>query len=272
MRADLHVHSTASDGSLSPSELVALARDHAVDVLAIADHDSVAGLSEARKSAETLPLTLVPAVELSAVYGSHDIHLLAYFVDPEDQRLLSRLEELRAARQTRAASIVAGLQGGGFGITMDDVLAVSDGGAVGRSHVARALVSAGHADSVSGAFREYIGRGRPYYVAKAGVSPDEVIAFARSLGAIPVIAHPGITQVDELIPEMIEQGLLGIEAYHADHSPEQCTYYAQLAASHGVLVTGGTDYHGPNAPNPDLGSVDVPDSAVRALLAAGGLR
>lgn len=271
MRADLHVHSTASDGSLSPSELVALACARSVDVLAIADHDSVAGLSEAQSSAAGCPLTLVPAVELSAVHGAADIHLLAYFVDPKEPRLLSRLEELRAGRRARAVSMVAGLRDGGFGISMDDVLAISNGGAVGRSHVARALVSAGHADSVAGAFREYIGRGRPFYVAKGGASPSEVIAFVRSLGAIPVIAHPGITQVDGLIPEMIEQGLLGIEAYHADHTAEQRAFYADLAVAYGVLVTGGTDYHGPSAPNPELGSVDVPVAAVLALLAAGGL-
>jgi predicted metal-dependent phosphoesterase TrpH len=269
VRADLHVHSTASDGVLTPSEIVALACARRVNVLAIADHDSVAGLSEAQAAAAQCDLNLVPAVELSAVSSGHDIHLLAYFVDPQDSKLLSRLEELRAGRESRARSMVLKLNAAGLHISIDDVLAISNGGAVGRSHVARALVSAGHAESVAGAFREYIGHGRPFYVAKPSASPGDVIGFARSLGAIPVLAHPGITRVDGLIPEMIGLGLMGIEAYHADHSEEQRAYYAAMAASNGLLATGGTDYHGPNAPNPELGSVDVPVAAVEALLTAG---
>jgi predicted metal-dependent phosphoesterase TrpH len=240
-----------------------------VDVLAIADHDSVAGVSEALRAANECGLTVIPAVELSAVQDSHDIHLLAYFVDHCDELLLAKLTELREGREARARAMVACLNAGGLEVSIEEVLAISDGGAVGRSHVARALVSAGHADSVAGAFRQYIGRGRPYYVAKYSAPPLEVIEFARSLGAIPVLAHPGITQVDGLISDMIGYGLMGIEAYHADHTAEQRAFYAQLAAKNGLLVTGGTDFHGPNAPNPELGSVDVPAKAVEALLAAG---
>jgi predicted metal-dependent phosphoesterase TrpH len=165
--------------------------------------------------------------------------------------------------------MVAALRGAGYDIELDDVLALSHGGAVGRSHVARALVAAGHADSVAHAFQTLIGRDRPFYVAKQSASPAEVVAGIRELGAIPVLAHPGVTGVDDLIGEMIDAGLLGIEAYHADHSPGQVAHYAALAASHGLLVTGGTDFHGPAAPNPDVGAVDVPEDAVRALMAAG---
>lgn len=269
MKADLHVHTTASDGTLTPSKIVDLASAREIDVLAIADHDSVDGLTEARDAAEKVGIRLLPAVELSAVQGSADVHVLAYFVDAADPRLLERLEGLRAARMRRAEAMVRALGEAGFPVSVDDVLALSDGGAVGRSHIARALVAAGAADSVSDAFARLIGRDRPYYVAKDSPSPREVVGAIRELGAIPVLAHPGVTRADELLDELISAGLGGIEAYHADHTPAQRTHYARIAAERGLLVTGGTDYHGPGAPNPELGSVHVPEDAVRAILAAG---
>lgn len=272
MRADLHVHSTASDGTATPSELVSLALESGLDVLAIADHDSVSGLAEANLAAETTGLTLIPAVELSAVSDGIDVHILAYFVDPADPKLLEELVDLRAARFRRAQAMVEALADAGYAVSLDDVLALSDGGAVGRSHVARALVGSGAAESVSDAFKRLIGRGMPFYVPKDSKSPETVISATRELGAIPVLAHPGVTQADRILPALIDAGLLGIEAYHADHTPAQRVDYANMAARLGLLVTGGTDYHGSSAPNPALGSVDVPEDAVRALLAAGERR
>jgi len=269
MKADLHVHTTASDGTLSPSQLVQRAAENGVDVLAIADHDSVEGLAEGAAAAQAAGIVLIPAVELSSVAAGRDTHILAYFVDPASPLLDAQLLLLRAARAARAEAMVAALQAAGYDIELDDVLALSHGGAVGRSHVARALVAAGHADTVAHAFQTLIGRDQPFYVAKQSASPPEVVAGIRRLGAIPVLAHPGVTAVDDLIDGMIEAGLLGIEAYHADHTPEQVARYAELASSRGLLVTGGTDFHGPAAPNPDVGAVDVPEEAVRALRAAG---
>lgn len=269
MRADLHVHTTASDGTLTPTQVVELAQERHVDVLAVADHDSVEGLGQAAQAARAAGITLVPAVELSAVADGIDVHVLAYFVDPGDPLLLDRLSELRASRGRRAEAMVAALADAGYPVTIQDVLALSDGGAVGRSHVARALVASGAAQSISDAFRRLIGRGRPYYVAKDSRSPREVVGIVRDLRAIPVLAHPGVTHADPLIDELVAAGILGIEAYHADHSPADRERYAALAARLGLLVTGGTDYHGPDAPNPELGSVDVPEQAVLALLAAG---
>jgi predicted metal-dependent phosphoesterase TrpH len=265
----LHVHSTASDGTVSPRELVKIALANGVDVLAIADHDSVEGLSEAFDAAENTGLTIIPAVELSSVSHGVDVHVLAYFVDPQDASLASVLSQLRAARRRRADSMVAALSQAGYSVTIDDVLALSDGGAVGRSHVARALVGSGDAESVSDAFQRLIGRGMPFYVPKESTSPEAVVEIIRSLGAVPVLAHPGVTGIDAEIPELVAAGLLGIEAYHADHTPQQRQEYAELAAQLGLLVTGGTDFHGSYAHNPDVGSVHVPETAVLALLAAG---
>jgi len=269
MRADLHVHSTASDGTATPAELVSLALERGLDVLAIADHDSVSGLAEANRAANDTGLTLVPAVELSAVSDGIDVHILAYFVDPADSGLQSQLSKLRAARHRRAEAMVAALADAGYAVSLEDVLALSDGGSVGRSHVARALVGSGAAESVSDAFRRLIGRGMPFYVPKDSTSPETVISAMRDIGAIPVLAHPGVTGANRLIPALVDAGLLGLEAYHADHTTQQRKAYTRLAEELGLLVTGGTDYHGSAAPNPTLGSVDIPESAIRALLAAG---
>ena len=267
MKADLHVHSTASDGTLSPSSLVDLALERGLSVLAIADHDSVSGLAEASAAAEGTSLTLIPAVEFSAAQGGFDVHILAYYVDPTSPVLAEELAALRHFRLERAEMIVTALQEGGVPITLESVLAISDGGAVGRSHIARALVEHGHADTVSSAFRSYVGRHAGYYREKRSRTPRAVVESIRESGAVPVLAHPGVTQSDELIPEMIAAGLLGIEAYHADHTPEQTERYAHMASELGMITTGGTDYHGPAAHNPELGSVHVPETSIRALLA-----
>ncbi len=269
MKADLHVHSTASDGTLTPSQLVDLANERGLRVLAIADHDSVEGLTEARDAARDTPLILIPAVELSSVTADgRDVHVLGYYVDPTDPVLLAHLADLRDARLARAESMVAALAEAGFGLTLDDVLALSDGGAVGRSHVARALVAAGHAESVSDAFQRLIGREGPFYVAKDVRTPAEAIDAIRASGGIAVVAHPGVSGLEEHVDGFIDDGLGGVEAYHADHTPEMRAFYAELAARRGILVTGGSDFHGLSAPNPPLGSVEIPTEAIEALLAA----
>jgi len=270
MRADLHVHSTASDGTCSPRALVELAIAKGVTVLAIADHDSVEGLAEALDAASDTSVKLVPAVELSAVApDGADVHILGYFIDPADARLGARLADLRIARERRATAIVSALTQAGYPVELDDVMALSDGGAVGRSHIARALVAAGHAHSVSEAFRTLIGRGRSFYVPKDVRSPEEVIACIRDAGGLAVLAHPGSSGVDDLIHALVAAGLRGIEAYHSDHSAEQRSRYTAMAADLGLLVTGGSDFHGPAAPNPELGSVEIPDDDIAAFMAAG---
>lgn len=269
MKADLHVHSTASDGSLVPAALVSLALERRLDVLAIADHDSLEGVPEALEAARGTSLTVVPAVELSASDGEHDVHVLAYFVDPADPALRAQLEDLRAARLRRALLMVEALRDAGYGVTIEQVLELSSGGAVGRSHIAAALVGAGHAATVSDAFRRLIGRDRPFYVRKDARSPRDVVTAIREAGGVAVVAHPGVTHADAILSDLVAAGLGGIEAYHADHTQQQRERYAALAAELGLLTTGGSDFHGPGAPNPPLGSVDVPAESVRAFLAAG---
>lgn len=270
MKADLHAHTTASDGTVTPAGLVALALDQGIDILAVCDHDSVEGLPEAFTAAEGTSLLLVPAVELSAVSDARDVHVLGYFIDWSDPQLLAHLADLRDARQRRAVAIVEALTAAGYDLTLDDVLALSDGGAVGRSHVARALVRRGHAESVADAFHRLLGHGMPFYVPKDVRSPEEVISVIRSAGGLPVLAHPAVSGIEDLIPHLRDVGLAGIEAHHADHTPEQRERLALLADELGLLATGGTDYHGPHAPNPQLGSVTVPAEDIERLLRAGG--
>lgn len=270
MKADLHVHSTASDGTLDVSALVALALERGLRVLAIADHDSVEAVPAALRASEGTSLVVVPAVELSAVAADgRDVHVLGYFVDHTDPGLAAHLADLRDARLRRARTMVDALAAAGFGVSLADVLALSNGGAVGRSHVARALVAAGHAESVAEAFRVHIGRGRPFYVAKDVRTPEQAIACIKSAGGLAVVAHPGVSDAFDLIPSFAERGLDGIEAYHADHTPEQRELYAQVAHDLGLITTGGTDFHGPGAPNPALGDIDIPEGVVERFLEAG---
>ena len=268
LRADFHVHSRASDGALAPADLVRLALERDLDWLAITDHDTVAGLPEALSAASGTRLGLIPSVELSSAIGDDDVHILAYHVDASDPALLEHLTVLREGRARRAERILAVLREAGLEIDPDVVPRPMDGGAIGRAHLARALVRAGHATDISDAFRRYIGRGKPYYVPKDTSSPQEVVALVLQLGAIPVLAHPGITAIDRLIPQLVEAGLRGIEAYHGEHTPEQCAHYESLARGLGLLVTGGSDFHGPSAPNAALGSIDLPDVDIEALVAA----
>lgn len=269
MRADLHVHSTASDGTLAPAELVALAAGLNVSYLAITDHDTTSGVPEAVAAARDHDLVLIPGIELSATAADgRDVHILGYFIDHTDPALDAHLHALRSARVERAERMVSALERAGVPVDFDAVQALAGGGVIGRSHIARALVASGHATSVRDAFERLIGRGRPFYVPKTARPPEEVVAVIRRAGGIAVIAHPGVSGIDDLIPHLIEAGAAGVEAYHADHTPAQRERYAELAARCGLLVTGGTDYHGPDTPHPALGTVELPAGAIEALFAA----
>lgn len=269
MRADLHIHSTASDGTLTPEQLVALASKNRIDVIALCDHDSVSGVSTAMRAGLALGVSVVPAVELSSVSGDSSVHILGYFIDIEDPALGEALASLTAARRRRARCIVEALVDAGYDITMDAVLSLSDGGAVGRTHVARALVAAGYARDVSDAFSRFVGRGSPFYRSKSHMSPEAAISLIRAAGGLAVLAHPGSSGTVHMISSLVDAGLRGVEAYHADHSESQSRELSQLAGAHGLVVTGGTDYHSPGGPHPELGDTALPSSCVRAFLETG---
>lgn len=269
LRADLHVHSSASDGTLSPHAIVRLAARAGLTHLAITDHDSVSGLDEALDACVALGVKLIPGVELSATTErGDDVHILGYFIDPTSPLLLDRLTRFRLARSHRAERMVRSLADAGIPVTIDEVLRFAQDAAIGRAHVARAIVASGHAVSVKDAFERFIGRDAPHYIAKESPRPEEAISYIIEAGGIPVIAHPGVGGHSYLIERLIRQGLAGIEAFHADHAPEERLHYAALARELGLLVTGGSDFHGPQGPNPPLGSVELPAQHIEALLAA----
>ncbi|MDZ4177918.1 MAG: PHP domain-containing protein [Coriobacteriia bacterium] len=270
MRFDLHVHSTASDGHLSPSELVRASLEAGLTALAITDHDSLSGVPEALQAARGTDLLVIAGVELSASYEDADIHILGYFVDPHDKVLTRRLSTLREVRHGRAHQMVEHLKRAGIDVTLEAVLHFAQSGSVGRSHVARALLAGGHVASVAEAFDTLIGRGRPYYVPKPVAHPVDVVRSIAEAGGVPVLAHPGVTGANGCIPELVEAGLVGLEAYHGEHSLEQREYYVNLARSLELIVTGGSDFHGLDAPGSPLGGVEMPESVLHELLEAAG--
>lgn len=264
---DLHLHSTASDGSLSPQELVQLASKLNFTAIAVTDHDSVEGVTPAlRAGRKYAKVEVVPAVELSSDVEGRDIHILGYFIDYKSSWLAEHLEKLRKYRCERAAKMVQKLKEVGLDIPLKDVIEIAKDGSVGRAHVAKALVKQGYIDGIKEAFEKYIGRDSPCYVEKMEYTPKDVIEIIKNVRGIPVLAHPGISQVDEYIPSFIKYGLQGLEAVHSEHSPEQNEKYTKMAKKYGLVATGGSDFHGLDSRRGMImGAIKIPDSVVDEL-------
>lgn len=272
MRVDLHVHTTASDGTLTPEELVVHALNAAIDVVAIADHDTVDGVLPAMNAAAGSALDVIPAVELSCEADGHGLHLLGYFIDLHHRPLLARLETLRQERMERARRMVEALVRGGYTLEMGDVLRAAGDGAVGRSHVARALVERGHARSVWDAFDRMLGRGRPFFVSRQPLQPEDAVALIRSAGGCAVVAHPGVSGVEPVLDRLVAAGICGLEAFHAEQDAAQRGHWSRLARRRGLIATGGSDYHGPGSAGARLGDAEVPDGTVERLREAAAAR
>lgn len=247
---DLHTHSTASDGTETPSELVAAARAAGIDVLAITDHDTVAGWAEAERAAHDQDVTLVRGIEISTTHRGASIHLLGYLTDPADEALMGELAMARSSRATRLERMVSLMAADGIGITYDEVLAqVAPGATPGRPHIADALIANGTIRHRDEAFREWLTNDSPYYVDHYSPDPVRACELVRAAGGVPVIAHPftrtrGEAVTDTLIEQMYAAGLAGLEAFHRDHGPAEVAHAVQLADRLGMLVTGSSDYHG----------------------------
>ena len=264
---DLHAHTTASDGDLSPVELVAHAVELGLGALGVTDHDTVGGLDEAISAAADAGLPLAPGVEISAEFSPGTMHVLGYFVDHRHTGLLEALEELRGGRDVRNKKIIARLQDLDLDITYDEVLAVAGEETVGRPHFARVMVEKGFVSGRQEAFDRYLAKGAPAYFDRLRLGPEESVRLIREARGLPVLAHPqqlGVSdeELESIVKSLIPVGLAGVEAYYTSHSPEQTAFYLSLAEKYGLLVTGGSDYHGPNRPDIQLGSgagdLDVP--------------
>ncbi|WP_235857445.1 PHP domain-containing protein [Paenibacillus albiflavus] len=247
--ADLHTHTTASDGMNSPSMNVQLAKEAGLAAIAITDHDTVSGVEEAMKEGERIGIRVVPGIEISTVACGQDIHVLGYFIDITDEVLLSRLAEIRDTRQLRNTMMIEKLQQLGMDITLEEVTELvsdikQDGDTIGRPHIAQLLVKKGYVASVNEAFERLLGTGGAAYVNPPRISPQTAINWIHEAKGAAVLAHPGLYKNDELVIEIIGQGVDGIEVYHSDHSPRDEARYQQIAAQHNLIVTAGSDFHG----------------------------
>ncbi len=266
---DLHMHSVQSDGSSTPSELVEMALTLKLVAIALTDHDTTAGVSEARRAAEGTGLEVIAGVELSANEGRSDVHLLVYECDRDLAGLEAELQRFRHARLRRAEGMVAKLNDLGMTVTMADVQSFSGPGTIGRPHVANALVLRGHVEHPQEAFRKYIGHGGPAFVPKEEFTPQDALDLAAKFGGKVVLAHPGTLRRDDLIPGLKEMGLTGIEVWHPRHDESARQHYLSLARKHGLVPTGGSDYHGSRNPGVELGCSHVPADILPELRAAG---
>ena len=277
MLIDLHTHSSVSDGTETPATLLATAQAAGLDVVALTDHDTTDGWAPAEAS-RPRGLTVIPGMELSCrwlVDGDRPIsvHLLAYLFDPEHPGLMSERTRLREERLGRGERIAIALAEAGYPVTWERIVEASEGGVVGRPHIARALVEAGAVDSVDHAFATLLHPRSPHYVAKIDTEVREGIALVRAAGGVPVFAHGLATKRgrvvgDDAIAAMAAAGLMGLEVDHPDHSPEERDHLRGLAADLGLLVTGSSDYHGTNKTTPIAACTTAPDQ-LEALLAAG---
>ena len=268
MKADLHLHTTASDGRLEPQELVDLSVRIGLDIIAITDHDSIDGIVPAITAARNYnSMTVIPGVELSTDVPKGEVHLLGYFIDYTDTNLVNTLANLRDSRQGRALKIIGKLHDLGMEIKMQRVLELSQGGSVGRPHIARALLEAGYVTSFTEAFDKYIGRNGPAYAEREKITPVESVKLVKMARGLPVLAHPAdIEGLDILVPELIKAGLIGIEVYYAKYTAEVISKLLQITEHYHLIPTGGSDYHHfEDGKETMIGEISIPPQFVKQL-------
>lgn len=269
-RADFHTHSNCSDGALTPTALVHLAVSRGVQIMALTDHDSLEGIPEAVQAASRYPdFTLIPGVEMSTDIPGSEVHVLGYFVDLNDGHLQEELARLRNSRRDRGRRMVEKLRELGLDIKWGRVQAIAGDGAVGRPHVAQALLEKGCISSLQEAFALYIGRNGPAYVERTKITPVETVALLHQRGALPVLAHPReMGDLEGLLPRLIEAGLAGMEVYYQDYDEASIQRLLAIARSHDLIPTGGSDYHGLGGEQERLpGDIRLPEEAVDAFMA-----
>ena len=256
---DLHIHTTASDGTLTPSEVISQALKIKLKAIAITDHDTLAGSKEALQAGIPSPLNFLTGVEISAASpsfyaASGSFHLLGYSIRLDDPALNHALEKLQQARKNRNPAIIDRLNELGIAITLDEVRREAGEGQLGRPHIAKLLVKKGFVGSMDQAFDRYLGADGPAYVDKYRIECRKAIELILAAGGIPVLAHPGLLncktndQFDKLIAGLKEMGIQGVEVFYPEHTPEQTRLFAELAQRHNLLLTGGTDFHGSHPP------------------------
>jgi len=269
VRTELHCHTTASDGRHAPAQVVRLAHQRGVTLLAITDHDTLAGNEEAVLAGQALHVRVIRGVEISALSPGGEVHVLGYGVQPRDPHVQAEFDGLRGVREARARAILDKLASLGIHIPFERVRLLAGDAVIGRPHVARAMVEAGIVATQNEAFDLYLAEGKPAFVAHLGLTPVQAVRLIHAAGGLAVLAHPGLYLGDALalIDELVEAGLDGLEVFYPLHTPEQVEAFARLARARNLLLTGGSDFHSLEGEGAaPLGSVSLPESAITALL------
>jgi len=263
---DLHTHSLRSDGALSPAELVRRAAARGVTVQALSDHDTLSGVAEAVAEGARLGVRIIPATELNTESEWGDVHVLAYFIDPNDAPFEERMKWLRENRGRRIELMVENLNRLGYPVSLARVQEIAQGGSLGRPHLAQALFEAGHVRTYDSAFETLISKESPAYVSRVGLAPLEAVELVRQHNGVPSLAHPGtVLRLEALLPRLVDAGLAGLECYYGSHTPAWTARCISLAREHGLVATGGSDFHGRGDHGADLGGVFVPPENIAAL-------
>lgn len=265
-RADLHVHTTASDGALSPAEVVDTGAAIGLAAVGISDHDTVAGIPAALARSAEKGCEVVPGVELNTDFRGKEIHILGYFIAWDDTRLARTLARLRKGRLARVERMLAKLETLGMTLSLDRVVSLCDEGSVGRPHVAKAMLEAGYVGSVKEAFQRFLTRGMPAFVERMRFSPAEAVKTVLLAGGVPVLAHPGVGASPALILELVKVGLGGLEVFHPEHDLRRTQLYLGMTRELGLTATGGSDSHGKGQPyGADIGALTVDYAVVGEL-------
>ena len=269
-KIDLHIHSTASDGRLSPADIVSRAAERGLTVIALADHDTVDGIVPALTAAKAFPqLKVIPCVEISTDVSSGEVHVLGYFIDYTDPEFVARLERMRHSRRERAQGMIAKLRELGIRIEWQRVQEIAAAGTIGRPHIAQAMLEKGYITSIKEAFTKYISRDGPAYVEREKMTPVEAVELILKAKGLPVLAHPLTTSDPEsMVIELKAAGLVGIEAYYNGYTADEINQLVSLADRHNLITSGGSDYHGlDDSTETVIGGTNTPIESAERLIA-----
>ncbi|MBS4024909.1 MAG: PHP domain-containing protein [Clostridia bacterium] len=264
---DLHVHTTASDGTLTPTEIIILAKESGLLGIGITDHDTVAGIAEAIASGKEKGIQVIPGIELSCNWNDQEIHILGYFISYKSKDLIDKLKFLQDKRQHRIYQMVDEANKHGYKVTIDEVKALASGESIGRPHLAQALLKKGYISSVAEGFEKYLTKGKPFYVPRYKLTPFEAIDIISNVNGVSVLAHPGLYKDgwENLLPDLIAVGLAGIEINYPEHSDYLIKELQILAKKNNLIATGGSDFHGNEIRENMLGTVGVRSETVKLL-------
>jgi predicted metal-dependent phosphoesterase TrpH len=265
--ADLHLHTQFSDGTFTPEELAGHGARLGFAAMALTDHDSVEGSARMAAACAAAGIEFIVGAELTAEHDGTEVHILGYFLDPQNQTLLSEIAKFQAVRQNRIREMVARINALGVPLDVESVFALANCKSPGRPHVARALVKAGLISNLDEAFERFLKKNRPAWVPKFKMSALDAMELVHQAGGLAIMAHPGLNRTDDVIPNLVDAGLDGIECFHTKHSTAMSERYLEIADKYHLLVTGGSDCHGFSKGKPLIGGVKLPYEHIEKMKA-----